>query len=335
MSWLHLGTPNTVLAGSADFLLTLCSTILGIDTNKLCDNYRLWGPSTSLCIDLTAGIISTKRHEYDVNQAAHAVTKSNSELDLLCFIDKPSSKIFVSRPAPDAERDVPFVDFGTKHLRGLVARAYARQSNIVRLTFYKTIRGLPWFGSLAGKMYEIHVLLWIQHSQDQTSLLCTGAKANYPELQIPACPGNLKYFAKVAELAKLEEPVPGHPICVVPTSETFPSFDAFIVTDDAITTLQITISRRHSAKETGFEGLYKNLPAKFLAKRSQRSHVFITDEEDNAKKLREQNLPYIPEGTYVFSAVIPIEDLESKVPLTETIVEELESKSKSMLYSMQ
>ncbi|KAN0134259.1 hypothetical protein V8E53_007757 [Lactarius tabidus] len=308
--------------------LNALGNILHLDTDILCNNYNLWGPFAGLCISLARGIISATSHEQAVIKAADALTRSNSEFDVLLLIESPTHKIFVSRPAPNTKRKGTIVDFGSNHLRGIVANAYAQRSNVMRLSFYRLIRGHPWFGSLAGKMYEIHVLLWFQHSQDETSLACTGAEANFPQLQIPACPGNLKFFTKVTELKQLEEPEPGYPICVIPTSEKFPSFDAFIITHDAIITLQITISHRHSAKKEGFQDLRKNLPAKLLANRPQRYHVFVTDEEDNAKKLRAQNLAHIPDDTRVYAAVIPVKDLELKVPLTATIVEELESKSK-------
>lgn len=203
----------------------------------------------------------------------------------------------------------------------MVARAYAQHSNVVRLTFYKTIRGDPWFGSLAGKMYEIHILLWLQYSQDKTSWPCIGADSTVPQLQLPACSGNLKFFTEFEELKEIKEPESGCPLCVVPTLATFPSFDAFVLTDNAIITLQIAISDSDGPDATtqGFQGLHENLSANLLAKRSQQCHIFVTDEDN-----QEQNLAHIPDGISVYSAVIPVEDLESMVPVTEERVAALE-----------
>jgi hypothetical protein len=111
--------------------------------------------------------------------------------------------------------------------------------------------------------------------------------STFPELSVPACPGrgNFKFYSKTKDLAVILADIDTRqtkePICVVPTSETFPSFDAFIVTDRNVITIQVTISDKHDVKEGGF----KILNSRFLARRTKRYHVFITDEEINAKKL--------------------------------------------------
>lgn len=311
-----------ILAAYVVFMLTFGSNILHLDTNSLCNNYNLWGPFAGLCISLTRGIIQAGNHERAVVKAANDLIKIGLRFDVFNK-ESPTHKIFVVLPTPNTKRQGANLKFGSNHLRGMVAHAYAQCSNGVRLTFYREICGDPWFSSPAGKMYEIHILLWFQYSQDKTSWPCTGTNTTFPRLQLPACPGNLKFFTKVEELEEIKEPDSRCPLCVVPTSETFPSFDAFVLTDDAIITLQITVSDGPNTKKQGFESLRKNLPATLLAKRSQRYHIFITEVEDNAKRLREQNLAHIPDDTRVYSAVIPVEDLES-VPVTEERIAALE-----------
>jgi hypothetical protein len=271
---------------------------------------------------LTRGIAQAGIHEQVVVKAANDLIKSGLRFDVFSK-ESRTHKIFVVLPVPNTKRQAANLTFGSNHLRGIVARTYAQQTNVAQLAFYRTIHGHPWFSSPAVKMYEIHVLLWFQYSQDKTFWPCTGADTAFPQIQLPACPGNLMFFTEVEELQDIKEPESRCPLCVVPTSATFPSFDAFVLTDDAIITLQITISGRPDTKKQGFQDLHKNLPADFLAKRSQRYHIFIAEEEDNAKKLREQSHTHIPKDTFVYSAVIPVKDLGS-IPVTEERIAALE-----------
>ncbi|KAN0134263.1 hypothetical protein V8E53_007761 [Lactarius tabidus] len=302
--------------------LNALGNILHLDTDILCNNYNLWGPFAGLCISLTRGITQAGIYEQVVVKAANDLIKSDLRFDVFSK-ESPTHKIFVVLPVPNTKRQAANLKFGSNHLRGIVARTYAQQSNVAQLAFFRTIHGHPWFSSPAGKMYEIHILLWFQYSQDKTSWPCTGADTTFPHFQLPACPGNLQFFTKAEELEEIKEPESGRPLCVIPTSATFPSFDAFVLTDDAIITLQITISDRPNTKKQGFQDLRKNLSANLLAKRSQWYHIFITEKEDYAKELREQNLAHVPKDTFVYSAVIPVEDLES-VLVTEERVAALE-----------
>jgi hypothetical protein len=295
---------------------SLCSKILHLDANSLRKYYDLWGPSARLCISLTRNPNYVAGYEDRVVMGADLLTKDHDQFNT-SNQDSPIHRLFfVVRPAPD--RRTSYEDFAINRICEIVLCAYARQNEAVRASFYEAIRGTPWFGPPAGKMYKVHVFLWFQYSQ--SSLQCTGAESTFPELSVPACPGegNFRFYSKPKDLADIladiEECQTGKPICVVPTSETFPFFDAFIITGVAVITIQVTIYDKHDAKEGGFE-ILNSLP--FLAKRPNRYHVFITDKEINAAKLRKQKLPQIPNGTLVYSAVVPVEKLESEAPVTE------------------
>ena len=213
------------------------------------------------------------------------------------------------------------VEFGTNRLRDIVARAaYTKQYPAVRQGFYRSIRDHPLFASPAGQMFEIHVLLWLQH--DKAAFHCTCTMANSPELQIVSFQDNLKFFYKPEELKDISEP--GKPICLVPTSQKFPTLDAVILTSNAVITVQITIALKHDANEQEFGLIYRNLPPDVLAKRPDRYHVFITDEEINAKSLREQHQVQIPDGTFVYSTVIDFESWGWGIRATEEHVDALE-----------
>ena len=219
-------------------------------------------------------------------------------------------------------------EFGTNRLREIFLRAYAQKDHAVRCSFYRTIREHLLFASPARQMFETHLLLWLWHC-DYSYLSCTGSTASSPPLAIKPCKGNLKCFYKAEELKDISEPEKR--ICLVPTSRTFPTLDAIVLTREAVITVQITIALKHDANEQEFDLIYKNLPPELLASRPGRYHVLITDNEINAKSLREQSHMQIPNGTLVYSTAIGVESLDSMVPATEERVVALEKARVSML----
>ena len=214
------------------------------------------------------------------------------------------------------------VEFGTNRLRYIVARAYTKKGHAVWEGFYRSIRDHPLFASPAAQIFEIHALLSLWHYNGV--FRCTCATANFPSFDIPSYQDNLKFFYRAEELKDIAEPQ--KPICLVPTSGTFPTLDAVILTPKAVITVQISIALKHDATEEEFDLIYKNLPHDLLAKRPNRHHVFITDDEINAKSLREQNQTQIPNGTLVYSAVIGV----STSVATEERVDALEKARVSM-----
>ena len=301
-------------------LSSSCSNLLGLNTETLRDIYNSWGPSTSNCLRFAQNPKAIGLHEQDVFRAALELTKDASNF--------PSFKvplamywIFVVRPSPDS-REIASVEFGTNRLREIFVHAYTQQDHDVRYGFYRTIRGHPWFASLAGQMFEIHVLLWFWSSQLYDVLSCTRVTASSPSLQISSFRQNLKFFYKAEELKDINEPQ--MQLCLVPTSQTFHTLDAIILTSNAVITVQITIDLEHDANEQEFDLIYRNLPPALLKKRSNRYHVFITDKKINANSLREQNHTQIPNGTHVYTAAIGVDSLDSQAPATEERVDALE-----------
>jgi hypothetical protein len=301
------------------FVLTLissCSELFGLNTEIMRGTFDAWGPSARDCVRFAKNPKRIILHEQDVAQAVSLPTNNVSRL--IDLNDQASHDIFVVRPSHDS-RLLRTVEFGTNHLRKIVACAYAKLRHVERNSFYKTIRGNPLFRGPAGEMYKIHVLLWLLYALDEETLSCTGAMASFPKLKLPSCPKEPKFFSKPEELAGFSEPK--KPKCLIPT---FPTFDAIVLTSNAVITVQITISSTHDAKAKGFDLIYKNLPNALLKKRPKRYHLFITDRETNAKSLREQNRKEIPDKVCVYSTVITVEELESKVPVTYDRVNSLE-----------
>ena len=65
-----------------------------------------------------------------------------------------------------------------------------------------------------------------------------------------------------------------------------PALDAVVLTSNAIIMVKIMLSPTHDTKEEGFDLIYPNLPLDLLRKRPNHYHLFITDNETNAKSLR-------------------------------------------------
>ena len=306
------------------------SEILGLNGQILSDSYNSWGPSARNCLKFVEEPEAICAHEQDVFDTACELTKDASR-----FTNRKSllamHQIFVVRPSAKSRR-MAIVEFGTNRLREIFARVYAQQDQAVQCGFYRTIRGDSWFASPAGYMFEIHVLLRFWHyvdCDDYSSLFdCTGVKANLPFLYIPPFVGDLKFFFKAEELKNISEP--GKPMCLVPTSRTFPTVNVIVLTDKTVITVQITIALKHDVKEQEFDLIYRNLPPDLLAKRPKRCHLFITDKEINAKSLREQNHTQIPNGTLVYSTAISVETMDLTVPATEERMDALEKARVSM-----
>ena len=259
-------------------------------------------------------------------RAASELTKDASHFtDFL--VPSAMHQILVVRPSPDS-REIASVEFGTNHLRDIVARAYAQRDRVVRCNFYRTIREHSCFASPARQIFEIHVLLWFWH-YPSNHLLGTGAAASSPSLYIPYHWNNLKFFYKIEELKDSSDSE--NSICFVPTSRALPTLSAIVLTGNAVITVQITISLKHDVQEEEFDLIYKNLPPDLLAKRPGRYHVFITDNEINAKSLREQNQTQVPNGTLVYSVAMGIEQFDSWAPVTEAQVDALE-KARVSIY---
>ena len=250
------------------------------------DSFNIWGPSAHTCIKFARFPKETSRYKEDVSQAVSQLIENPNKFT--SFNDEAIHRIFVMRPSTPC-RQLRTVEFGTNHLRETVARAHAELKHNARYSFYKTIRGNPWFRGPAGDIYKIHVLLWFLYARAEETLSCTGALASCPELKLPSCPKDPKFFHKPEELAELSEP--GQTKCLIPTSRTFPTLDAVVLTSNATIMVKIILSPTHDTKEEGFGLIYQNLPPDLLRKRPNHYHLFITDNETNAKSLRlgEQN----------------------------------------------
>ena len=202
-------------------------------------------------------------------------------------------------------RQVPIARVATKHIDELILLATVEADAAERITFYRSLSAHKWFKAPEGYLLERFVLAWLTAYPASTPICCSTAMYGAPTLAIPVCP--LDQSISLTDLNELKGvkkcPLP---FCFIPTSSTFPTIDAIVIDDKFIITVQVTVSRTHSAKPEGFEQIFTHLPAQFRNKR-QWCHVFVTGDEENAQALRykPRDLPKKMRIT-VYSAVFDI-----------------------------
>ncbi|KAH9025050.1 hypothetical protein EDB84DRAFT_1440509 [Lactarius hengduanensis] len=220
-------------------------------------NYRLWGPSTRTCLMLTRFPRQIVVHSRAVHHTADRFTSHSKQFLLDLDVMTVPDSLFTTRPIH--EGDDANTEFGTDHIAQIVAHAYAKHDNAVRLSFYKAMSGHMWFAASAGYLLENYMLLWFSDALAAHSLHCTLAKAGSAELKIPVCGKNQKFFSSVAGLKGANSLKP-HPYCLIPVSQRFTTADAIVLTDEFVITVQVTVSSTHDAKEAGFDSIYSNFP---------------------------------------------------------------------------
>ncbi|KAH9025841.1 hypothetical protein EDB85DRAFT_2149459 [Lactarius pseudohatsudake] len=178
--------------------LIAIGTLFNHDSELLQKNYRLWGPSTRTCLMLTRFPRQIVVHSRAVHHTADRFTSDSKQFLLDLDVMTVPDSLFAMRPIH--EGDDANVEFGTDHIAQIVAHAYAKHDNAVRLSFYKAMSGHMWFAASAGYLLENYMLLWFSDAPAAHSLHCTPAKAGSAELKIPVCGKNQKFFSSVAGL---------------------------------------------------------------------------------------------------------------------------------------
>ncbi len=192
-------------------------------------------------------------------------------------------------------------EMATDHIKTIISYAAADANAQERIDFYQKISTQPAFRVPAGKMFERFVLSWLYARSNVEPIHCFAT--GQPDLEIPVCgEEQTTFFDRKNRL----ENVNGDelPLCLLPTSKTFHTADAIVITDMFFITIQVTTSDRHSAKGSDFTDIKKLIPHGL--RRDNWRHVFITDDDDRAVSLRNQTLCGLPKDILVYSAVFDI-----------------------------
>ncbi|KAH9027065.1 hypothetical protein EDB84DRAFT_317873 [Lactarius hengduanensis] len=150
-------------------------------------------------------------------------------------------------------------------------------------------------------MFEGFVLSWLYTNSNVDPLRCFAT--GQLDLEIPACgEEQTTFFDSKNGLEKVNRDK--LPLCLLPTSEDFPTAKAIVITDEFVITIQVITSDRHSAKGSDLADIKKLIPPGLG--RDKWCHVFITDNDSRAISLRNQTLPELPKDILVYSGVFNI-----------------------------
>jgi hypothetical protein len=292
--------------------------IYHLDINLLRKNYKQWGPSARTCIMLS-NPFEIQAYRFDLTSTANWFAKNFDQFDSL-YVALMSHQLVVVRPTTES-RQMVTGEFASERLLAFISRAYARRDSAARRCFYKAMSGHAWFSASARHILKSSVLLWLRHppARARAYLRCVPAVDGSPRLVIPACKDKMEFFTKAEDLKLVDQR--NLPQCLVFVSQAFPTLDAIVITTNSIITVQVTIDSAQDANESEFQKVYSNLPSSIRIGRT-RCNVFVTDSEDKAKSLREQQLT-IPTDIHVYSASVDIGQLDSIV--TDRHMEELEN----------
>ncbi|KAI9441165.1 hypothetical protein BJY52DRAFT_502931 [Lactarius psammicola] len=280
--------------------ITALSKLFGLDVGKIQRLYERWGPSARTCVKLLKG--GEDSHERRVKNAAKMFVK-NPPITAEFDETKVFHVLFSIRPDKEDRngRMIQIVEIATDHIETIISYAAADAKAQERIDFYQEISRRPEFRVSAGKMFKGFVLSWLYACSGVEPIRCFAT--GQPDLEIPAC-GKEKttFFDSENRLGKVQGDEP--PLCFLPTSESFPTGSAVVITHEFIITIQVTVSDQHSAKGSDFADIKKLIPPGLS--RDKWRHVFITDDDDRGVSLRNQAMGELPEDVLVYSGVFDI-----------------------------
>jgi hypothetical protein len=193
----------------------------------------------------------------------------------------------------DQDRSSTVGDIETNYLRNLVDRSVKHLDAAKQVNFFYQISKHPWLGAAVGYVFEKVVYTWLFAHPTSKGLPCTAHSPGSPKPLrfIPVCE-RVFVFSGITTFRKADEYET--PICL-PISQAFPVSDAIICTNTHFITVQLTVFARHNANPENFTLIQDAFPKLFRRSRQWR-YVFITDDEDKAKALRNQVLE-----TFIFT----------------------------------
>ena len=278
------------------FLTNSHSKISNYDVKNFLANFKKWGPNIHTCIRLAEGVITTKELQTQAAEVARRFAQDPDAINMQA-ISQESSHVLFTVTSNDVSRSSFSLRVTNPYLCGLVMKEITLLNETAQASFYQKTSTLPAFKGTWGYMFEKYFLVWLHSTKQGNELECTakspkrkrGEQSNSDpepkELSLQPVGPNKLIKGEISKFGKVKDS--DTPFGWLPSSLTFPSFDAVICTHDRIITIQLTVSHSHSMDDDGFKQLKKNLPANFQKKRTW-CHVFVTDREGNANSLLKQ-----------------------------------------------
>ncbi|KAF8486058.1 hypothetical protein DFH94DRAFT_166224 [Russula ochroleuca] len=291
--------------------------VLDLDADDLRRNYETWGPSARTCVRLLRDPTREYKHESDVMMDAIRFVANPNAYKVALDAIKVIQTLFSIRPEDESPkgRAILIAEIASNRIKE-ISYAAADADAQERVYFYQTMSKRRAFKVAAGQVFERLVVSWLA-SPNEGSLHCTSAGSRYcrrepepPDLRILAYEEEqTSFFGSLTALekAKMDE----FPLCLLPTSKTFTTIDAIILTTRLIITVQVTTSHElsASAQKAGFVEVNKSIPRDII-KQCKWCHVFITDDHVKAESLRDQtNQDFFRDlrnGIFFYSAVFDV-----------------------------
>ena len=255
-----------------------------------------WGPSARICVQLTRKLWEEVQLQTDAEVAAEEFVKSPNAIEMETKSRVASHSLFTTLPTDNRASYILRVE--TPYLRRLVAKKMAQLDANEQVSFYVRASKHIWFRGTLGYIFEKFVYAWLYSDPAEGELRCTAAdppnedpeENKDPEELVLKSPGravleSISGATSLKDANKLAKANDQKPFGWIPTSQSFPSIDAIVCTEDRIFTIQATIASTHSTNVAGFELVKQNLPVRFRRQREW-CHLFNTDRADTADALR-------------------------------------------------
>ncbi|KAI0250344.1 hypothetical protein BJV78DRAFT_1283292 [Lactifluus subvellereus] len=306
-------------------LIALC-TIFGLDLDRFREQIKLWGHSARTCVTLTRDPLQiSSRIDLATRAAQKFVEKPDSFIDESQTRLHTDSHVLLTIRPRDPQRNSVVGDIETSFLRNLVDTAIKELDAAKQVNFFHTISKHPSLGASVGYVFEKFVYAWFFAPPKLEELPCTPRSPGLlrPLHTIPVCK-EVMVFSGMSTFESASKHKT--PFCWLPTSQVFPVTDAIICTNTHIITIQSTVSSHHDLNVEQFKKIQAAFLKSFQHNR-QWCHVFITNEEDKAKALREQVFRGLPNGVDIYSAVLGMDKFRLTAAKDLTDVERVRSEA--------
>lgn len=149
---------------------------------------------------------------------------------------------------------------------------------------------------------------WFFNCQKSPKLRCSAAPGIRPRFSVlPTC-DNVHRITKFSSLRRANDLQA--PFGWLPILQSFAFADAIVCTDKYIVTIKVTVSSTVKIDRIGLNRVKNNLPNGFQANRKW-IHVFVTDDEDKAIRLRIRRINSLAEKDIsLYSAVLDIHQVD-------------------------
>ena len=277
--------------------------------------YNKWGPSASNCVWLSRHPVQEGHYGNTVEVAVKTLVWASLHAPQFYDPSKESHILSIQPMSLDHDgRCCQSAQVATSHINRMILFASSKLKATQQITMYKNLGAHKCFGSSTGYLFETYVLAWLSAHPASKPLPCMvaeeyGLTGRLSALELPvSSPAQL---FSMASQKTLHGQTPQVPFCLIPDSQSV-GLNAIVCSQDFFFTVQVAISESsaHSISSSSFKTICNTIPLSFLKAR-QWCHVFVTDDESKAEKLRNEPQKDLPDNIIICSAVFNVNWLGS------------------------